>query len=293
MNSSSGAGLGVHAALLLVQVMFSGFHVVAKATLAHLHPLALAAARVLVAAPLMTGLAWYHDRRLPALRQLPLLALLGLLGVFANQLLFILGLQQTSATNAGILMPSIPAFAAAAAAALGMERISAGRVAGVALSVAGALVLLRPHRFSLEDGTVLGNLLVLANCASYSLFLVLQRPAHRRMPWRTVIAGAFVFGGAGVLAVGGPQLAAVRPAELPAAAWWGLAYIVLLPTTVGYMTNTWALRRSSSVLAAAYTTLQPLVTATLASLFLGEAFGWLELAGLTLIVSGLWQVSRT
>ncbi|HSS76494.1 MAG TPA: EamA family transporter, partial [Thermoanaerobaculia bacterium] len=71
----------VHLTLFLVQLSFGGFHVVAKALLAHLTPLALAAIRVGFATPVLLALAWQRDRVLPSRRDLPILALLGALGV--------------------------------------------------------------------------------------------------------------------------------------------------------------------------------------------------------------------
>jgi drug/metabolite transporter (DMT)-like permease len=65
-------------------------------------------------------------RWLPAAR--PAAArVLGLLGVTANQVLFILGLQRSTATNASILMLSIPVFTRGAGA---RARSSARRRAG-------------------------------------------------------------------------------------------------------------------------------------------------------------------
>ena len=69
--------------------------------------------RITVSAPLLLLLARCVDNTWPSLRDHAYLALLGFLGVYANQVLFILGLKQTTATNAAILMPSIPVFAAA------------------------------------------------------------------------------------------------------------------------------------------------------------------------------------
>jgi drug/metabolite transporter (DMT)-like permease len=284
-------GRSVHLALLSAQVFFGVFHVVAKAVLAYMEPLAMAAVRVAIATPLMAWIAWRHDRFLPRRQDLPFLALLGALGVFANQILFIEGLRFTTAINASILMPSLPVFAVAAAALLGVEKVGPRRLLGIALSVAGALVLVNPLRFSGDGRAALGNGLILINCGCYAVFLVLQRPLLRRIPWRTVIAGAFVFGGAGVLAVSVPALARLQPAALPASAWWGMAYIVVFATVLAYAINTWAVRRSSPSLVAAYGTLQPLVAAVLAAAFLGERFGWAEGLGFALIMAGLWQVS--
>jgi drug/metabolite transporter (DMT)-like permease len=281
----------VHLTLLLVQLSFGGFHVVAKAALADLAPMALAAIRVGVATPILLALAWRRDRFLPSRGDLPMLALLGGLGVFGNQVLFITGLKHTTAINASILMTAVPVLTVAAAAVLGFEKVNASRLVGILLSVAGALVLVNPLRFTADHGAALGNSLILLNCLCYALFLVLQRPVLARIPWRTVIAWSFLFGAAGVLIVAVPDLAALRPAAVPGPTWLGVVYIILFPTVFAYAASTWAIRRSSSGLVATYSTLQPLVAAALAASFLGERFGWVQAVGLVLIVTGLWRVT--
>ena len=281
----------LHLALLAVQVSFSGFHVVGKMVLADVAPLALACMRVLFATPVLLFIAARRGTGLPDLRWLPKLALLGFLGVFLNQVLFIVGLGYTTPTNAAILMPSIPAFAVGVAALLGLERIGPYRLVGVILAICGALVILDPTRFSLGEGTWLGNLLILINCLSYATFLVLQRPILRQLPWQTVIAGAFVFGSLGVLTVGGTTLARLPAGTLSTATWSGIVYILVFPTALSYLLNTWAIQRSSVLLAAAYTTLQPLLTALLSRLFLSEALTGRQGIGFALIASGLWCVS--
>jgi drug/metabolite transporter (DMT)-like permease len=283
--------LRVHLTLLVVQVIFGTFHVVGKAVLFEMPPLGLAAVRVGVAAPLLALYAWRHDRVVPRGRELLHLAVLGGLGVMANQVLFVLGLQHTTATNAAILMVSVPVFAVAAAALLRVERIGPRRLLGIALAVAGAAVLLDPRRLAFGRASLLGNALILANALAYSLFLVLQRPVLQRLPWRTVIAGSFVFGGAGVLAVAWPDLVALPGAGIPPLAWAGALYIALIPTALAYAASTWAVLRSSPALVAAYNTVQPLVAAVLAAAFLGERFGWAEAAGFALIAAGLFRVS--
>lgn len=272
--------------------MFGGFHVVGKAVLAEVPPLALAGFRILAATPVLIWLAWSKDRVIPKGRDLAWLAVLGFLGVFANQLLFIVGLSYTTATHASILMPSIPTFTVALGALLGIERIGPWRIVGVVSATAGALVMLQPTSFSLSSDTVFGDLLILANALSYAAFLVLQRPILKRLPWRTVIAGSFFFGGLGVLAVSAPTLARMDYGAVSPEAWTGVVYVAFLVTTLGYSLATWAVRRSSPLLVAAYTTLQPLASASLAALFLGERVKSHDAAGFLLIVTGLFAVSR-
>jgi drug/metabolite transporter (DMT)-like permease len=281
----------VHLALLGAQLAFGGFHVVAKAALSELAPFALAGLRVALASPILLALAWRHDRVIPKGRDIATLALLGGLGVFANQVLFISGLKFTTATNAAILMPSLPVFAVAAAAILGIEAIGPRRLQGIALSIVGALVLVNPFRFSAGHDAAVGNVLILGNCLCYALFLVLQRPILQRLPWRTVIAGSFFLGGVGTLVVALPALAALDLGRISLVTWLEIAYIVLFASVFAYAANTWAVRRSSPTLVAAYTTIQPLITAVLAMAFLGEELGWSEVVGFALIAAGLWRVS--
>jgi len=281
----------VHLALLFVQLSFGGFSVVGKYALAHVQPLALASLRVAFAAPLLLFLSMRYDRGIPAPRELIRIAILGFFGVFVNQVLFIIGLNYTTAINASILMPSIPVFTTAIAMLFGIERLTVGRAVAIALSVAGALIMLDVTKLSFSGDATLGNMLVLINCFSYSFFLVYARPVLMRVPALTVTAWTFMFGGAGVLIVGGRDLLSTDFQALPVLAWWSLAYIVLLPTLVNYLLNIWAIRRSSSSLVAAYTTLQPVAATALAVSLLGEAFGVKEIAGFVLIVAGLLKVT--
>ena len=102
-----------------------------------------------------------------------------------------------------------------------------------------------------------------------------------------MVAWTFVFGGIATVAVSAPAMLRAPFSALPAAAWWGVAYIILIPTAVNYVLNSWALRRSSPALVATYTTLQPVIATGLAFIFLHETPGLRELGGFVLIASGL------
>ncbi len=291
MPSANEVGPRVLGGLLVVQFLFATLHVAGKIVLSDVAPLALAGTRVAIATPILLLYAWWHDRALPPRSDWLRLALLGLLGIFANQTLFLLGLSFTSATSSAILMPSIPVFTAGAAALLGVQRISARGATGIALAAAGALVLLDPSRLETSGRATLGNLLILANCLCYSFFLVLLRPLFARLPWRTIIAWSFLFGSIGTLAVSFPALLTTSWSSLPSSALIGIVYIGVIPTAINFALNTWAVLRSSPALVAAFTTLQPVLTSLLAVALLGEAVQLNQALGFVLIVAGLVIVS--
>jgi len=282
----------LHAALLFVQVTFGAFHVFGKSLLAVMPPLAIVASRSLISAPLLLLLALRVDRSIPPPRDLMRFAVLGFLGIFANQLLYIYGLQMTTAINAAIIMPSIPVFVALLAWAARAESMTRLKALGVGLAVAGALSILDLSKIAHASGSLLGNALLLGNCIVYALYLVLQRDLLLRYHPLTVVSWAFGFGGLGILAVGAPALAAVDFGALSAGSWLSLAFIAIIPSGVNYALNSWAMGRSSPALVATYTTLQPLAAAALAVLLLGESADWREAVGFALIVGGLVCVSR-
>jgi|WetSurMetagenome_2_1015567.scaffolds.fasta_scaffold115275_1 drug/metabolite transporter (DMT)-like permease len=282
----------VHAALLFVQVTFGAFHVFGKGLLSQLPPLAVVASRSLVSMPLLLLLALRVDKTVPPARDIARFAVLGFLGIFANQLLYVFGLQLTSAINAAIIMPSIPVCVALIAWATGTERMTRAKALGVSLAVAGALAILDPSRLAHASGSLLGNALLLGNCLVYALYLVLQRDLLLRYHPLTVVSWAFGFGGLGIVAVSAPTLARTDFSHLTTGGWVALAYIAVIPSGVNYALNSWAMVRSSPALVATYTTLQPVAAAVLAVLILGEHATWQEALGFGLIAAGLMCVSR-
>lgn len=286
-----------HIAFLFVQLNFAIFPVVGKIVMEQVDPLDLASFRVLGAAPLLLLAAHATDKyRLKLADVWPLVAL-GFLGVTSNQILFILGLQRTTATNAAVLMPTIPVFTAAIAALFGVEKLTGPRVVGVALAFLGAVVMANLGGVSLGSDHLIGNVMLLANCVCYAGFLVLQRPVLKRIPPLSLIAWSFAFGGVGVVLVsipltGGPP----SPMTLQPTTLLALGYIVLFPTAINYFINSWALGKSSPIMASVYITLQPVITAILAVSFLGEALGAREFGGFALILGGLavvaWESQR-
>jgi drug/metabolite transporter (DMT)-like permease len=282
----------VHAALLFVQVTFGAFHVFGKGLLSQLPPLAIVASRSLVSMPLLLVLALRVDKTIPPARDLVRFAVLGFLGIFANQLLYVFGLQLTSAINAAIIMPSIPVCVALIAWATGTEPMTRAKALGVSLAVAGALAILDPSRLAHASGSLLGNALLLGNCLVYAFYLVLQRDLLLRYHPLTVVSWAFGFGGLGIVAVSAPTLARTDFSHLTTGGWVALAYIAVIPSGVNYALNSWALVRSSPALVATYTTLQPVAAAVLAIFILGEHATWQEALGFGLIAAGLMCVSR-
>ena len=144
---------------------------------------------------------------------------LALVGTTANQTLFVSGINRTLAGNASLILATAPVFTALLATAVRQERSTRRTLAGVALSVTGAgLVVLGGTRgVGLSAGTVPGDLLLLAGAVVWSIYTVGSAPLARRYGAIPLSAATMWIGTAGLLVVAGPALRAqvwtgIRPA---------------------------------------------------------------------------------
>ena len=128
--------------LVLVQVAFGGLAVASKFALPFVPPLALAFCRLASAAVVLVALERIAVRsKMPPMRDVAKFALFALLGVVLNQGLFLTGLKYTTATNAVLLIATIPAFTLLLAVLFGHEKARPVKLAGLALSFGGVAVL--------------------------------------------------------------------------------------------------------------------------------------------------------
>lgn len=274
----------VHLVLLLTQVIFATLPVAVKLALRDLSSPSLALLRVSGAALLFVALqAALVRERVRSRKDYARLAGYALLGVVANQLLYITALTMTTATAAQMLQTAGPATTLLVAIVLGRERSSRGKWLGIGLAGAGALYLVG---IELGSGSALGNLLALLNVVCYSSYLVVSRRMLQRYDPLTVITWVFVFGVAGIAPWGLPSLLA-ESGPVSGATWATLAWIVALPTVAAYYLNVWALKRVESSVVAVYVYLQPVVTALLAGPVLGERLSPRILPAAGLIFAGV------
>ncbi len=261
MSDNPAEVLKGHAALGGAQVLFGLFPIVG--TLAFgvggVDPLGLGAWRI-VAGALVLGLislTLFGAKALPARADLPRAFACAILGVALNQGLFLSGLALSTPMNAGIVICLIPVFTYTFAVLLKQEALAAGRGLGILVALLGTLPLVFPDGLSGLGEHGLGNLLMVGNAASYSLYLVLGKPLLKRYPPLAVTAWAYL---GSLVAV---PLFAWNARLLPSStsAWMAVAYVVIGPTILGYGANLFALARVPASTTAIWIYVQPLISA--------------------------------
>ena len=284
--------LVVHAALFCVALLFGANYIVAKVAMREITPLDLVVFRASATAAILFVALRLRSRTVapPKLTRADFgqLFLYSLLGVSLNQLCFLQGLSRTTATNASIMLVSIPILTLAFAVMLRRERATLTGVLGIAIGLTGALLLIIPRGgVDLTSRATVGNLFLLAGGASYAMYLVLTRGLLARHEPLRVISWVFLFSALTVIPFGASGMRALLNSGISAAGWASIAYAIVGGTVIPYMLSNWALVRAKSSLVAVYVLLQPLIAGSLGRIFLHEQLVPNTAIAAVLVVSGV------
>jgi drug/metabolite transporter (DMT)-like permease len=269
-----GGVLRGHAALLVVQLVFALMPVFGKLAMSAgrgFSPWALAAWRIAFGAFVLAVLArlLHPGGARPRRADLPRLGACALLGIVANQGLYLSGLERSSAVDAGLMMCLIPVFTYLIAAAVGQERWRVGRALGVAIACAGMLPLLFGRGDAFARGHGLGNALMAGNCLCYAGYIVMSKPLAARYPPLWLLAWIYLASLpiVPVFIRAGGWLPA---APLDPSVWLSMAYVLVFPSTLAYLLMLFALARVRASTTAFYIYLQPAISGFLGWAWLGE-----------------------
>jgi len=281
-----------HLALIGVQVMFGTWPIFGKIVLRSMSSISLVGLRICGAALIFAILKPNvgEFRQLPR-RVISWLVFSSLLGVSANQLLYVKGLSLTTAINATLLSTTIPVFTLAVSIALGHDQSTFRNIAGIALAVAGVVYLVDPFRGNFSAQTTLGNILIIANSLCYGAYIAVSRDLVKRYGALNVITWLFLIGAVLTLPLSAYAWSRDNLASVSASAWITLIYVVLVPTVGAYYLNAWALTRVAPSIVAIYIYLQPLLAFGLAPLVLGESWNSRTLVACALIFAGVAVVT--
>ena len=223
-------------------------------------------------------------------RDVPRLLVVGLLGLVGNQVLFVIGISMTSVSHAGVLSALSPVIVLLGSGAMGHERITRLRIAGLAVAAAGVVVL-QFSRGPAGGATLRGDAIMLASVLVFAGFNLVAKPIAERAG--TVRMNAIAYLVAGFLALpvalwnleGGMHHGSIL-------AWTGVFYMAAGSSVAGYLIYAHTLRQLSAARVSVIVYLQPVVVALLAIIMLGERPGAGFAPAVALVLAGVYIVER-
>ncbi len=261
--------------------------VVGREALATIPPRVILSSRLLGGFLLFSCLARFEPSVAPTTSNKLRLVWCSLFGAVLNQVFFVYGLQRTTATHASVLSASIPVLTLLLAIITRSETLSARKLTGIALGLAGALSLIAFSRGP-SDGhsTLLGDLMIAANCACWAAFLILVKVLAGTMGPMQLAARLFLCGCVALLPFCiSPWVTYAPRATMEEVGY--LSFIVLIPTVGAYAFNQIAVRHHPASLVAIHWYLLPVFGVLGAAVRLGEALDLRVLVFALLICGGI------
>jgi drug/metabolite transporter (DMT)-like permease len=257
--------------------------------------LTIAAVRLGLAAAILAPFAWLKaGREIMRLgrRELGLCLLSGLF-LAIHFWTWISSLEYTSVASSAALVTTNPLWVGLASAVLLRERPAPAALAGIALTVAGSVLIFAADSGGSEGAAtnpLLGNALALVGAISASGYLLVGRALRARISltayvWLAYTVAAMLLGVA--VAASGTALAA-----LSVPAWGFMALLAIGPQLVGHTAFNWAVRRLTATFVAIAILGEPVGAAILAWFFFEEGFSTLQLIGFVLLLAGIFVAAR-
>jgi drug/metabolite transporter (DMT)-like permease len=264
---------------------------VTKYILEHgLEPLSYATVRYGLAGAIFVALTLLAERTLRIERRHAPVLLLAAVVLWVNQVCFVFALDAANASTIGLVIGTIPIFAALLGVALGRERLRARFWAAAATSSLG-VSLVAIGAGGHVSGGFQGIFLGLTTAATWAGYSVVVTPLmHTYSPSHV---SAVVIGGAWVLiALVGLPVTTSQDWELGWEIWVLVVLATLGPLVVTNILWFRVLHRIGPARATLAANLQPFVAAVLAVVLLSEPLGVAQIVGGALIAAGIVVARR-
>lgn len=286
--------LKAHLALFTVAMIYGLNYTIAKDVMnGYIGPKGFILLRVLGASLLFwifhafSGKQWFERKDLWRFM------LCGIFGVALNQIMFFEGLHLSTPINAAIIMTSSPIIVLILSAIIFKEALTPLKIAGIILGAAGAIYLIagQSQVSLLQSDKAIGNLMVMVNAASYSVYLILVKPLMSKYDPLAVIKWVFFFGLLFVLPFGFNQFTEIKWTDMSWVILLETAFVIVFTTFIAYLFNIYAMKTVSSTTVSIYIYLQP-VFATLSSFAFGtDLLTIKQFMAAMLIFAGVYLVS--
>lgn len=213
------------------------------------------------------------------------ISFISIFGFFIFQWLYAVGLKKTMASNASIIMGTLPILVLILNVILGIEKLTFKRVSSIIISFVGIIfVIISSGGFSFGGQNFIGNMIILVSAMGYTIYTVFSKDLVRKYPAIQITTIAITISTFLMMFV---VKFNIDFSVIDFRLFISLVYTGIITTFIANYLWTWALKRSSSTRVALYNNLNPVFTVFFAYFILGESINVYTIVGILAILTGL------
>ncbi|KAB0442971.1 EamA family transporter [Lysinibacillus fusiformis] len=274
--------------MLVTSFLWGGNFVVAKTLVAHASPMTLTTVRWFIAIIVLVPLVWWKEKKLVPPKQaiVPLL-LMGVTGVALFNIFQFLALERTTSTNAGLISTMNTISIALSSFVLLKEKITKWQLSAMVLSLFGVVLVLSKGNWQLLLDFQLntGDLWMLAAVCVWGLYSVCSKWAMQTASplMATLYAGIF-----GVLLLLPFTSTDFTFTNVNTSFILSMLYTGIISTVVCMVFWNIGVQKLGATTSGIFLNFNPIFTALLAYLFIGENMSWLQGIGGLIVIMGCY-----
>ncbi|KOP78630.1 transporter [Lysinibacillus sp. FJAT-14745] len=272
--------------MLLTSLLWGGNFVVAKSLVDHASPLTLTSLRWLIAVAVLLPMVWWKEKRLlPSREALFPLLLMGITGVVLFNIFQFLALERTTSTNVGLISTLNTISIAFFSFVFLKEKINILQALAMLLSLFGVLLVLSKGNIGLllSFHFNLGDLWMLAAVCVWGIYSVCSKWAMKTTSplMANLYSGIF-----GLLVLLPFNFRDFTVSNVNQSFILSLLYTGLISTVVCMVLWNIGIQKLGATTSGVFLNFNPIFTALLAFLFLGESISWTQGIGGLIVIIG-------
>jgi len=280
----------IHSILLVITVIWGFNNIVLKVGFQYLSAPQFSGVRMVMTFPFMIYFAfWMPGRVRFTKRDFWGVVAIGCLGLGLFQVLFPIGIDQTSASLGGILMATMPIHVVILSLIFRLERPELKSIIGILLTVGGLIIIiLASHQPDAATKTTLkGIVFIIVAEFGYAINTTFLRQFMQRYPPMQVTGLAMAVSVCIYLVVFFPDMRSLVPSEINPIVWLCAIYSGLISFLFANILWNYAIKYIGSTKVSVYGNMPPVIVAILSAILFHDVLNLVQMVGAVIILTGV------
>lgn len=281
--------------MVLTTMFWGGSFVAGKIALPEFPPMTLTFFRYLLATLMIFPYMWRRvEEKTPDRKDLPLLFLLGLLGISGYFAFQFTALLYTSAANASTINALNPLVSSLFASIVADEKLTKKKIGLILFAFSGVLLTVTGG----DIGVLLnmqfnkGDLIMLAAMVSFAIYGVYSKRATQRYTPLLVTSWVFLFGLIQITPLMLMEGVYMNALSASSKAWGGVIFMAIGSSVLGYLIQQIAIQRIGVSRTSLFINLVPIFATLFAFLVLGEPITIINIVSAAIIGTAVYLNTR-